>query len=131
MTKSSPSIVLGSSLIRHPPPPGPHRFAIRRPLVRIDPPSTALGCPHPLLPFGAAQNIYGEACDDSAHSNFRSYSSAAIRTTKQDPALCTSAPVVGVSSPSTERVTATKLMHMDSVMLVRIVFTVAFERRFR
>ena len=50
-------------------------------------------------------------------SNFLSYSSAAISTTKQDPALCTSAPVTGVS--------------ISRRMLNFIVFTVALDSLFR
>ena len=46
--------------------------------------------------------------------------------TRQEPALCTSAPTVGVKSPKTESVTATKLMHIESVMVHLIVLTVAF-----
>ena len=65
------------------------------------------------------------------YSNFLSYSSAAINTTKQEPALCTSAPVTGVSSSNRESTIATKLMHMDRVMLNLMVFTVALESRFR
>lgn len=63
--------------------------------------------------------------------NFLSYSSAAISTTKQEPALCTSAPVTGVSSSNRERTIATKLMHIDRVMLNLMVFTVALDSRFR
>ena len=44
------------------------------------------------------------------HVNLRSYSSAAIRTTRQEPALCTSAPVVGVSNSSSESAIAAALM---------------------
>ena len=62
---------------------------------------------------------------DINHSNFRSYSNAAISTTKHDPALCTKAPVVGFSLPRTESVTARKLMHMESVMLSLMVLIVA------
>lgn len=65
------------------------------------------------------------------YSNFLSYSSAAISTTKQEPALCTRAPVVGFSTPRTDRVTARKLMHMDSEMLNLMVLTVALDSRFR
>ena len=54
-----------------------------------------------------------------------------MSTTKQDPALWTNAPVVGFRRPSTERVTAIRLMSMDMEMLSRMVFTVALERRFR
>ena len=63
--------------------------------------------------------------------NFLSYNNAATRTTKQEPALCTSAPVVGFKTPLTERKTATKLMTIDSVMLALMVFTVALDSRFR
>ncbi len=62
---------------------------------------------------------------------FRSYSRAARRTTKQEPALWTSAPVVGVSTPSTERRMAAKLMHMERVMAPRIVRTVVTDSHFR
>lgn len=65
------------------------------------------------------------------YSNFRSYSSAAISTTKQEPALCTKAPVVGLSRPRTDSVTAKKLIHMDSVILALMVLTVALDSRFR
>ena len=65
------------------------------------------------------------------YSNFLSYSSAAIRTTKQEPALCTSAPVTGVSSSNRESTIATKLMHIDRVILNLIVFIVALDSRFR
>jgi len=65
------------------------------------------------------------------YSNFLSYKSAAINTTKQEPALWTSAPVVGVSMPKTESVTAIILIHIDKVILNLIVLTVAFENRFR
>lgn len=65
------------------------------------------------------------------YSNLRSYRSAAINTTKHEPALCTSAPVVGVSTCMSESTIAAKLMHMESVMLALIVRTVALDSRFR
>lgn len=55
----------------------------------------------------------------------------AISTTRHDPALCTNAPVVGVNNPSTEHVTAAKLMDMESAMLNLMVFTVALDKRFK
>ena len=54
----------------------------------------------------------------TVHSNFLSYSSAAISTTKQEPALCTSAPVVGVNTSMSDSTIATKLMHIDSVSCI-------------
>lgn len=41
--------------------------------------------------------------------------------------MCTNAPVVGLSTPSTERKTARKLMHIERVMLRVMVATVALE----
>ena len=65
------------------------------------------------------------------YSNFLSYSRAAIRTTKQEPALCTNAPVVGFSTPMTDKVTASRLMHIDSPILNLMVLTVALDSCFR
>lgn len=56
-----------------------------------------------------------------AYSNLRSYKSAAMSTTKQEPALCTKAPVVGVNNPRTDKVTAIKLIHIDKAILNLIV----------
>lgn len=42
---------------------------------------------------------------ESKISNFLSYKSAAINTTKHEPALCTNAPVVDVKIPIKTRVT--------------------------
>ena len=72
-----------------------------------------------------------KAGEKEGHSNFRSYSSAAMSTTKQEPALCTKAPVVGLSSPNREQTMAAALMHMERAMLSLMVLTVAFESRFR
>lgn len=58
-------------------------------------------------------------------------SSAAISITKQEPALCTSAPVAGVSTFRRDSAIATKLMHIDRVMLTLIVLTVALDSRFK
>lgn len=71
--------------------------------------------------------LIGRRC----YSSFLSYRRAAISTTRHEPALWTSAPVVGVNMPATERNTAAKLMHIDKVMLNLIVLTVAFASRFR
>lgn len=54
-----------------------------------------------------------------------------MSTTKQEPALCTSAPVVGFRTPSTDRVTAMKFMHMEIVIAVLMVFLAATDKRFR
>ena len=64
-------------------------------------------------------------------SNFLSYSNAALRTTRQLPALCTIAPVTGFNNPSTLHTIATALMHMDNAILNLIVNNVEFERRLR
>ena len=45
--------------------------------------------------------------------------------------MCTSAPVVGVSSPKMESVIARKLMQRDRKMLSLMVFTQASDSRFR
>lgn len=66
-----------------------------------------------------------------AQINFLSYKSAAISTTNTEPALCTNAPVVGFSSPNTERMMATKLIAIDKAMLNLIVLTVASDSLFR
>ena len=65
------------------------------------------------------------------YSSFLSYSNAAIKTTKQEPALCTGAPVVGLSIPITDRVTAIILIHIDKPMLNLIVLTVALDTLFK
>lgn len=70
-------------------------------------------------------------CRCRIYSNFLSYSRAAIRTTKQEPALCTSAPVVGFKTPLTDSATARRLMHMDRPILNLMVLTVALDSRFR
>ena len=75
--------------------------------------------------------VGGPLCGKEVHSNFRSYSSAAISTTRQEPPLCTSAPVTGVSNSSRESMIAAKLMHTDSAMLNLMVLTVALDSRFR
>lgn len=67
----------------------------------------------------------------AVYSNFLSYKSAAINTTRQEPQLCTNAPVVGVSSPKSDSVIATKLIKRDSEILNLIVFTQAFDNRFK
>ena len=67
----------------------------------------------------------------AGYSNFRSYSTAAMSTTRQEPALCTRAPVVGVRTSSRDSAMARKLMAMDRAMLHRMVFTVALDSRLR
>ena len=54
-----------------------------------------------------------------------------MSTTKQDPALCTKAPVVGVNNSMIERITAATLMHIDKVILNLIVVTVALDNFFK
>lgn len=48
-----------------------------------------------------------------------------MRTTKQDPTLCTNAPVVGVKTSSNERIIAIQLMTIDKAILNFIVLIVA------
>lgn len=62
---------------------------------------------------------------------FRSYSNAAFSTTSTEPTLCTSAPLIGLSSARMDRIIATKFMPMDRLILNLISFTVAFDKRFR
>ena len=64
-------------------------------------------------------------------SNFLSYKSAANKTTKTEPALCTNAPVVGFKAPITESIIAKKFIIIERLILIFIVFTVAFESRFK
>ena len=45
--------------------------------------------------------------------------------------MCTSAPVVGVNTSMSDSTIATKLIHIDRVMLALIVLTVALESRFK
>ena len=52
-----------------------------------------------------------------------------MSTTKQEPALCTKAPVVGVSSCRRESTIAAKLIARDRLMLNRMVLAAALASR--
>ncbi len=82
-----------------------------------------------ILTVGIKKKIHNthsfSLCISMIYSNFRSYKSAAINTTRQEPQLCTNAPVVGVSNPKSDNAIATKLMQSDKEILNLIVFIVA------
>ena len=70
-------------------------------------------------------------CISIIYSNFRSYKSAATSTTRQEPQLCTNAPVVGVSNPKSDNAIATKLMQSDKEILNLIVLTQELDNHFK
>ena len=82
----------------------------------------AVASPNAFSPNAAATPLYFSAFS----TNFLSYSSAALSTTRTEPTLWTIAPVIGVSRPSEESRIATALIVIESEMLNFIVRIVAF-----
>lgn len=63
--------------------------------------------------------------------SLRSYKSEAKSITKQEPALCTTAPIAGVISPIIERVTAIRFITSEMAIPVLMVLAHDLESNFK